>query len=90
MQVNLKIKRFDPTDSGGKTWWQEFEDRTSVEGRLVRDADRLELLLQAYVYERTTANRYLEEFWAGQEGRPFEFSISQQLFERLLTLRHKR
>ena len=25
MQVNLKIKRFDPADSGGKTWWQEYE-----------------------------------------------------------------
>ncbi len=25
MQVNLKIKRFDPTDSWGKTWWQEYE-----------------------------------------------------------------
>ena len=25
MQVGLKVKRFDPTDSGGKTWWQEYE-----------------------------------------------------------------
>jgi len=63
--------------------WQEFEERTSVEGRLVRDADRLELLLQAYVYERTSANQYLDEFWTGQEAKPFEFEVTQQLFQTL-------
>ncbi len=25
MKVKLKIKRFDPAESGGKTWWQEYE-----------------------------------------------------------------
>ncbi|MCZ6539344.1 MAG: succinate dehydrogenase/fumarate reductase iron-sulfur subunit [Chloroflexi bacterium] len=25
MQVSLKVKRFDPADSGGKTWWQEYD-----------------------------------------------------------------
>jgi len=64
-------------------WWQEFEDRESVEGRLVRDADRIELMLQAYVYGRTSANQYLEEFWEGQDGKAFEFSISQKLYEKL-------
>jgi len=63
--------------------WQEFEERTSVESRLVRDADRLELLLQAYVYERTSANQYLDEFWTGQESKPFEFEVTQQLFQAL-------
>ena len=63
-----------------KTWWQEFEDRTSVEGRLVRDADRIELLLQAFVYELISANRHLDEFWVGQEDRPFEFEATEQLF----------
>lgn len=66
-----------------RAWWQEVEERASVEGRLVRDADRLELLLQAYVYERTSANRYLDEFWTGQEAKPFEFEVTQQLFRTL-------
>jgi putative hydrolase of HD superfamily len=70
-------------------WWQEFEQRTSVEGRLVRDADRLELLLQAYVYEHTSANQYLDEFWTGQEAKPFEFEVTEQLFQTLKTRRHK-
>jgi putative hydrolase of HD superfamily len=64
-------------------WWQEFEDRSSVEGRLVRDADRIGLFLQVLVYERTSANQYLEEFWESQAGKVFEFPISQKLYERL-------
>ncbi len=66
-----------------REWWQEFEDRASVEGRLVRDADRLELLLQAHVYERSSANQYLDEFWSGQDERPFEFQVTQQLYHAL-------
>ncbi len=66
-----------------RAWWQEFEDRTSVEGRLVRDADRLELLLQAFVYERSSANQYLDEFWVGQDDEPFEYAVTQQLFQAL-------
>lgn len=64
-----------------RAWWQEFENRSCVEARLVSDADRLELLIQAYVYERTSANQYLGEFWAGQEAQPFEFTATQQLFD---------
>ena len=25
MQANLKVRRFDPADEGGKTWWQEYK-----------------------------------------------------------------
>ena len=25
MKVDLRVKRFDPADSGGKTWWQKYE-----------------------------------------------------------------
>ena len=64
-------------------WWKEFEDRSSVEGRLVRDADRIGLFLQALVYERTSANQYLDEFWEFHADKVFEFSISQKLYDRL-------
>jgi putative hydrolase of HD superfamily len=63
-----------------RAWWGEFEDRSSVEGRLVRDADRIELLLQAYVYERSSSNQYLDEFWVGQDDKPFEFEVTRRLF----------
>jgi putative hydrolase of HD superfamily len=68
-------------------WWHEFEDGTSVEGRLVRDADRLDMLLQAHAYEQSTGNRSLEEFWQSSGSTPFEFTASQALFEALKALR---
>jgi hypothetical protein len=45
------------------------------------------MLLQAYVYGRTSANHYLDEFWSGQVAQDFEFDASQRLF-RLLQARH--
>jgi putative hydrolase of HD superfamily len=81
-ELNALSEIFGGLAFGGrlKAWWQEFEDRTSVEGRLVRDADRIELLLQAYVYELSSSNQYLDEFWAGQDNLPFEFEVTQRLF----------
>ncbi len=72
-----------------RSWWQEFEDGTSVEGRLVRDADRLDMLIQAHVYEQTTGNRWLNEFWPQPEDSPFEFAAAQALYEELRAL-HRR
>jgi putative hydrolase of HD superfamily len=64
-------------------WWCEFEENSSAEGRLVRDADRLDMLIQAYAYEQTTGNRRLDEFWTGAEDYQFEFAASQALYETL-------
>jgi len=71
-------------------WWQEFMDGTSAEGLLVRDADRLDMLIQAHVYEQTTGNRWLEEFWPPPEASPFEFAAAQALYEELRALRQQR
>jgi len=71
------------------SWWQEFEEGTSVEGRLVRDADRLDMLIQAHVYEQTTGNRWLEEFWPSPGDLAFEFPAAQALYEELRTLRQR-
>jgi putative hydrolase of HD superfamily len=68
-------------------WWQEFVDGTSMEGRLVRDADQLDMLIQAHVYEQTTGNRWLEEFWPSPEASPFESTAAQALYEELRKLR---
>ncbi|MBL7065608.1 MAG: HD family hydrolase [Anaerolineae bacterium] len=70
-------------------WWQEFEDGASVEGRLVRDADRLDMLIQAHVYEQTTGNRHLEEFWAKSDTCSFESTAAQTLYEELMALRER-
>ena len=71
------------------SWWQEFEAGTSVEGRLVRDADRLDMLIQAHVYEQTTGNRWLAEFWPPAGESPFEFSAAQALYRELVELRQR-
>jgi putative hydrolase of HD superfamily len=68
-------------------WWREYETGDSVEGRLVQDADRLDMLIQAYVYEQTTGNRWLDEFWAGMTETDFAFEVSQSLFAALRSAR---
>lgn len=72
-----------------RVWWREFEEGSTPEGRLVRDADRLEMLLQAYLYEESRGVR-LDDFWANQEGRPFHFSTSQAVYEALVRARAAR
>ena len=74
----------------GPRWqaiWQEFEDLASPEARLVRDADRIDLLVQALVYERTTGTVRLEEFWKFAPVESFHFEESRQLISGLLARR---
>ena len=51
-------------------WHEEYEARATVEARLVKAADIIDLLAQAFVFERAGA-RELSEFWVGAEGRDF-------------------
>ena len=46
--------------------WREYEERISLEARIVKAADKLDLLLQAREYEKGGA-RSLQEFWANSE-----------------------
>jgi putative hydrolase of HD superfamily len=66
--------------------WKEFEDGTSTEGRLARDADKLEMLLQAAAYEQA-GWRGMEEFWETMSHHSWEFPISDQLFRALAAQR---
>ena len=70
-----------------RVWWKELEERSSLEARLVRDADLLDMLLQAYVYEETTGNRWLEEFWRDVSPASFECPVSRSLFDALCEAR---
>jgi putative hydrolase of HD superfamily len=47
--------------------WRDYEHRASLEARLVKAADKLDLLLQAREYERGGA-RGLAEFWENAEA----------------------
>nr|HID13687.1 HD domain-containing protein [Anaerolineae bacterium] len=89
-EVLSELLRYLPCAEQWHAWWQEFEDGTSAEGRLVRDADRLDILIQAHVYEQTTGNRWLDEFWPRSEVSSFEFAAAQALYEELRALREQR
>ncbi len=55
--------------------FDEYENETSIEGKLVKFADRLEMLIQAYEYEKA-GFRNLEEFWGTLEKlRESEFYV---------------
>jgi len=71
-----------PSGEEFQALWQEFEDGTTIEGRLARDADRLEMVIQAAAYERA-GWRHLEEFWQAMEKYRWEFPISEALFREL-------
>ncbi len=76
-----------PVSDLWQAWWREFEDGTSVEGRLVHDADRLDLLMQAHLYEMATGNRRLDEFWTRLETSDFAFDASREIFIALKRMR---
>jgi putative hydrolase of HD superfamily len=49
---------------------EDYEQRGSLEARLVKAADIIDLLVQVLAFERAGA-RGLDEFWEGAEGRDF-------------------
>jgi putative hydrolase of HD superfamily len=78
-----------PQHGQWQTWWREFEEQASIEGRLVRDADRLDMLLQAYVYEQATGNQWLREFWIEVSEDSFACAASRSLFDALCQARKR-
>lgn len=59
--------------------WQEYAKSASPEARLVKDADRLEMVLQAYRYE-AQGHPNLSEFWHDHD---WFYRSSQELFHQL-------
>jgi putative hydrolase of HD superfamily len=70
-------------------WWREYEEQATIEGRLIHDADRLDMLLQAHVYEQTTGNQLLEEFWMETTRASFNCEPSRSLFDALCQARQR-
>ncbi len=62
-------------------WWKELEADKSVEARLVHDADKIDLLVQALIFEEQSGNRHLGEFWEGPIR--FHFEPSRQIYAAL-------
>jgi putative hydrolase of HD superfamily len=69
--------------------WKEFSDRSSIEGRIVRAIDKLEMFTQAYQYE-CGGNRMLDDFWDWPGNtRDFEFEEVRALYDELVALRNR-
>lgn len=66
-------------------YWEELHEQRTQEALLVHDADKLDMYLQALIYEQQTSNRQLAEFW--ETPYAFFFAEAQQIFDELLNLR---
>src|SRR5215210_441174 len=65
---------------------EDYEHRASLEARLVKAADIIDLLVQALAFERAGA-RGLDEFWEGVSERDFGLEgVAQEVFTELLRL----
>jgi putative hydrolase of HD superfamily len=65
------------------TLWREYDGSLTPEARLVRDADKLEMVYQALAYERS-GNRNLDDFWRGHR---WHYPATEALFARLTAAR---
>ncbi len=62
-----------------KELWEEFEENKSIEARLVKRIDKLDMLIQAYLYEKKFCIR-LDSFWEGMDDL-FKDSESESIYE---------
>ena len=60
--VESMFEHFGPLQKKYMQLWDEFEKGTSIEGKLVRAADKLELMIQVLEYEKI-GYRSLDKFW---------------------------
>jgi putative hydrolase of HD superfamily len=88
-ELRVLERLFEGIENGDEyiALWREFADRTSLEGRLIRAVDKLEMFTQAYQYE-CAGNRMLDDFW-GWEGnmKDFGFDEIQALYDELMSIR---
>jgi putative hydrolase of HD superfamily len=64
--------------------YQNYEERESVEARLVKAADVIDLLVQAYALERAGA-KGLDEFWTVAKEADFKLPlVAQEVIDELL------
>jgi putative hydrolase of HD superfamily len=67
--------------------WREAEDCSSLEARLVKAADKIQMMTKALVYERQQRGD-LHEFWANEKNFPDKgLAVAQEIFA-LLRARH--
>jgi putative hydrolase of HD superfamily len=73
-----------PAETAYKDLYLDYEQRSSLESRLVKAADIIDLLVQAYALERSGA-KGLDEFWEVAHTADFQLpSVAQAVVGRVL------
>ncbi|MEM7110995.1 MAG: HD family hydrolase [Chloroflexota bacterium] len=67
--------------------WEELHANETDEAKLVHDADKLDMYLQALIYEQQTGNRRLAEFW--EPPHACYFAEAQQIYDLLRQQRNR-
>lgn len=64
--------------------WDEAERGESLEARIVKAADKLQMMIKAWSYERHQRG-HLQEFWDNPKNfRHMDLPLAQRVFERLV------
>jgi putative hydrolase of HD superfamily len=61
--------------------WEELHANQTAEAHLVHDADKLDMFLQALIYQEQTGNQHLQEFWTVPHR--FHFPQVQTIYDQL-------
>jgi len=73
-------------ESEYKALYQDYEQRDSLEARLVKAADVIDLIVQAYALERSGA-KGLDEFWQVANAPDFQLpAVAQEVVREVLLL----
>ena len=69
------------------TPWLEFEDGLTNEAKSLQQIDKLEMLLQAIIYESQNASNLLDGFWDQDFKNPFFQDLKKKLHDVRLNLK---
>jgi putative hydrolases of HD superfamily len=87
------VKEVGAAATDYRALFDEYEQRSTLESRLVKAADIIDLLVQAYAMQRAGA-KGLDEFWAVAENPHFQLPpvaerVVNELLQTLLTARRE-
>jgi len=87
-EASVMAELLAPLQAAGRlaALWQSFEGSSSPEGRLVRDADKLEMMVQCLRYEQA-GSRGLDDFWQAYDKHQWHYAMSASLYSRLKAMR---
>ena len=87
MERAALLEMTDDVSFGGswRALWEEYVAAESAEAKLVHDADKIDLFLQALTYEQQTGNRLLEQFW--RVPHTFYYPEAQSIYDYLRAVR---